>query len=65
MFTITIFELESLRNVRPVTNISDDTNDFEFEITNHNSTPPKVNEKIIKLRKLLKVAQAFRWRTLG
>ena len=40
MFAITIFELESLRNIRPVTNISDDINDFEYEITNHNSTPP-------------------------
>ena len=40
MFTTTIFELESLRNIRPVTNISDDINDFEYEITNHNSTPP-------------------------
>ena len=40
MFTTTIFELESLRNIRLVTNISDDTDDFEYEITNHNSTPP-------------------------
>lgn len=39
MFTTTIFELESLRIIRPVTNISDDVNDFKYEI-NHNSTPP-------------------------
>ena len=32
MFTITIFELESLRNIRPVTNISDDINDFEYKL---------------------------------
>ena len=40
MFTTTIFELEPLINIRPVTNISDDINDFEYEITNHNSIPP-------------------------
>ena len=40
MFTTTISEQESLRNIRPVTNISDDINDFECGITNHNSTPP-------------------------
>ena len=40
MFTTTIFELESLRNIRPVTNISDNVNDCVYEITNHNSTPP-------------------------
>ena len=40
MFTTIIFELEPLINIRPVTNISDDINDFEYEITNHNSTPP-------------------------
>ena len=40
MFTITIFELEPLINIGPVTNISDDINDFEYEITNHNSIPP-------------------------
>ena len=34
MFTTTIFELESLRHIRPVPNISDDINDFEYEITN-------------------------------
>ena len=32
MFTINIFELESLRNIRPVTNISDDINDFEYKL---------------------------------
>ena len=30
MFTTTIFQLESLRNIRPVTNISDDINHFEY-----------------------------------
>ena len=47
MFTTTIFELGSLRHIRPVTNISDDINDFEYEITNN-------------LRKTLEVAQAIR-----
>ena len=39
MFTITTFELEPLINISPVTNISDDINDFEYEITNHKSAP--------------------------
>ena len=40
MFTAAICELESLINIRPVTDISDDINDFECEITNHSSTAP-------------------------
>ena len=40
MFTAAICELESLTNIRPVTDISDDINDFESEITNHSSTSP-------------------------
>ena len=32
MFSITISELESLRNIRPVTNISDEINDFEYKL---------------------------------
>ena len=32
MFTIVIFELESLRNIRPVTNIRGDINDFECKL---------------------------------
>ena len=47
MFTTTTFELESLRHIRPVTNIRDDINDFQYEITNN-------------LRKTLEVAQAVR-----
>ena len=35
MFTITIFELESLRNIRSVTNISDDINDFEYNCSSY------------------------------
>ena len=41
MFTTTIFKLEPLINISPVTNISDNINDFEYEIINHNSIPPK------------------------
>ena len=40
IFTTTIFELESLINIIPVTNISGNINEFEYEITNNNSTPP-------------------------
>ena len=40
MFTTTIFELEPLINIKPVTNINDEINDFVYEITNHNSIPP-------------------------
>ena len=47
MFTTNTFELKSLRHIRPVTNISDDINDFEYEITNNH-------------RKKLEVAQAIR-----
>ena len=43
-------------------NISDDINDFEYEITNHKSTPPYVNNQIINLRKTLEAAQAIRRR---
>ena len=32
IFTIIMFELESLRNIRPVINISDDINDFEYKL---------------------------------
>ena len=41
MFTTAICKLESLINIRPVTNISDDINDFECEISNQNSTLSK------------------------